>query len=164
MKYSVFRDHETFRTSGEPHFGHFWEVQGMPAVWGTVSPHFGQTQLPAGPTRFPCPATGPVPKGPVPSLPGIYDTSYQTLYADSLCRAYINTCAAFNTIVVCLCFAVFNANGVHRTYAFAASAAIAFGCVYPDCQRVIPFLRIDGHPWLLAYAHYYHKLIMGICQ
>ena len=63
-----------------PHFGHFIEVQGIPTTCLVFSPHFGQTQYPVGPAPIgprcpprpvPRPSTGPLPSGPVPSLPGI---------------------------------------------------------------------------------------------
>lgn len=59
---------------GEPQLGHTREVHGLPAVWLTFLPHFGQTQFPAGPApdppRFPLRPLFPA-AGPVPSFPGM---------------------------------------------------------------------------------------------
>lgn len=69
----------------EPHFGHFFEKQGIPLVCSTVAPQLGQTQLPPGPLPglsppmrplhlpkpIPLPVPGPSPIGPVPSPVGM---------------------------------------------------------------------------------------------
>ena len=155
-----------------PHFGHFIEVQGIPTTCLVFSPHFGQTQYPVGPAPIgprcpprpvPRPSTGPLPSGPVPSLPGILQNLPFKSYRLIASTGHSPTQAPHSiqsSLIVALLFSFDCPNGA---YIFASAAANAFFFVnHSRHRKPSPYIALQNNCWLMPITN--HSSIMGICQ